>query len=64
MENSQREWIVVRSDDNVEVGSYASKPKAVAASLRFGTDGRHYRVEERRRKESDPPGTLVPLRGH
>jgi len=41
-----RRWKVVRREDHLVLGRYASKPKACSAATRFGADGCTYDVIE------------------
>jgi hypothetical protein len=37
-------WMIVRADDGAVLARFSSKPKALAAVLRFESDGRRYEV--------------------
>jgi hypothetical protein len=60
-------WCIIRTEDGMALGSYGSKPKALAAALRLSQDGRRYDVVKEfaeRASSSRSFGVLLPLRGH
>jgi len=58
--------MVTRPSNGAVLVRFSSKAKAMAAALRFGQDGRDYKVvAEPAPTASHPPaGVLIPLRGH
>jgi hypothetical protein len=60
-------WMVMRPSDGTVMARFSSKPKALAAALRFGKDGRDYKVVAEPAPPAPAPpaaGILIPLRGH
>ncbi len=58
-------WMIVRADDGVTLAHFSCKPKALAAALRFGQDGREYQVIAEPTPHTPPyrpVGVLVPMR--
>lgn len=63
--NADRMWKVARVEDGAELGRYVSKPKALAAAVRFSADGCAYEVTEAPGGfEQETKGVVVPMRGH
>lgn len=63
-QREDRDWVVVRREDGMQLMRYSAKPKAVAAALRFGADGSTYDViPEARVAEPVTKSSVVPLRG-
>jgi hypothetical protein len=56
-------WKVARVEDGAELGRYASKPKALAAAVRFGADGCAYKIIEAPADTvRERIGVVVPMR--
>jgi hypothetical protein len=56
-------WKVARVEDGAELGRYASKPKALAAALRFSADGCAYEIIEAPADTvREARGIVVPMR--
>ena len=60
---SRDTWKIVRHDGAV-LGTYRSKPLALAAAIRFSADGWGYEVVNDTPKTTDADALIVPVRGH